>query len=78
MANDECIHSLGYCKNLPITIGNEPFTLDCFGLVLGSYEMVLGVQWLESLGPQHAPSSSSKMGPGFAGRPQSQRGAHPL
>jgi hypothetical protein len=51
VANDERAHSPGCCKDLPITIGDEPFTLDCFGLALGSHEMVLRVQWLESLGP---------------------------
>jgi hypothetical protein len=35
VANGECVHCSGYCKDLPITIGDEPFTLDCFGLVLG-------------------------------------------
>jgi hypothetical protein len=49
VANGESIQSLGCCKNLPITIDAEPFTLDCYGLALGLYEMVL--QWLESLGP---------------------------
>jgi hypothetical protein len=83
VANGERVHSLGYCKDLPITIGDEPFTLDCFGLMLGSYEMVLGVQWLESLGPNygtspHASSSSSGMGTGFAGWPRSRRGRAPL
>jgi hypothetical protein len=43
VANGECIQNLGYCKDLPITIGDEPFTLNCFGLVLDSYQMVLGV-----------------------------------
>jgi hypothetical protein len=51
VANSERVHSPGCCKDLPITISDEPFTLNCFGLVLGSHEMVLGVQWLESLGP---------------------------
>jgi hypothetical protein len=51
MANDERVHSPGCCNDLPITIDDEPFTLDCLGLTLGSHEMVLRVQWLESLGP---------------------------
>jgi hypothetical protein len=48
--NNKRVQSPGCCKDLPITIGDEPFTLDCFGLALGSYKMVLGVQWLDSLG----------------------------
>jgi hypothetical protein len=51
VANGKRVQNLGCCKNLPITIGDEPFTLDCYGLALGPYEMVLDVQWLESLGP---------------------------
>jgi hypothetical protein len=31
-------------------INNEQFFIDCYGLALGSYDMVLDVQWLESLG----------------------------
>jgi hypothetical protein len=31
--------------------GGEQFSIDCYGLTLGSYHMVLGVQWLESLDP---------------------------
>jgi hypothetical protein len=45
------VHSLGSCRNMMMTIGSELFRLDCFGLALGSYDMVLGVHWLESLGP---------------------------
>jgi hypothetical protein len=39
-----------YCA-LVITIDDEQFSIDCYGLALGSYDMVLSVQWLESLGP---------------------------
>jgi hypothetical protein len=43
MANGERVHNPGCCQDLPITIGDEPFTLDCFGLALSSYEMMLEV-----------------------------------
>jgi hypothetical protein len=32
-----------------IRIEGEPFVIDCYGLALGSFDMVLGIQWLESL-----------------------------
>jgi hypothetical protein len=35
---------------LKIFIAGDAFTIDYYGLSLGSYDMVLGVQWLESLG----------------------------
>jgi hypothetical protein len=33
-----------------MSIEGEAFIIDCYGLSLGAYDMVLGVQWLESLG----------------------------
>jgi hypothetical protein len=51
VANGDRLLSLGCCRNITITIGAEHFIIDCYGLTLDSYEMVLGVQWLESLGP---------------------------
>jgi hypothetical protein len=32
-------------------IAGESFHIDCYGLTLASFDMVLGAQWLESLGP---------------------------
>jgi hypothetical protein len=43
--------SSGSCIDLKINIASEQFIIACYGLSLGSYEMILGVQWLESLGP---------------------------
>jgi hypothetical protein len=51
VANDDCVTSLSCCRDLSVSIGNEQFILNCYGLPIGSYDMVLGVQWLESLGP---------------------------
>jgi hypothetical protein len=33
-----------------MSIGNERFIIDYYGLSIGSYNMVLRVQWLNSLG----------------------------
>jgi hypothetical protein len=51
VANDDRLTCPGSYVDLPITIGPEDFTIDCYGVSLGSYDMVLGIQWLESLGP---------------------------
>jgi hypothetical protein len=51
VANGERVPSPSCCRNMPMTIGSKLFHLDCFSLALGSYEMVLDVHWLESLGP---------------------------
>jgi hypothetical protein len=51
VANGDRVASSGSCSDLKINITGEPFIIACYGLSLGSYEMILGVQWLESLGP---------------------------
>jgi hypothetical protein len=51
MANDDKLTSSGCCRNMQLVIHGKCFTIDCYRLALGSYDMVLGVQWLESLGP---------------------------
>jgi hypothetical protein len=51
VANDNRVESSGCYNNLKILIADNEFIIDCYDLALGSYRMVLGVQWLESLGP---------------------------
>jgi hypothetical protein len=51
VANGDRVTSTGFCRDLSVSIGNEQFIIDCYGLPIDSYDMVLGVQWLESLGP---------------------------
>jgi hypothetical protein len=51
VANGDRVARTGSCTNLKIFIASDAFTIDCYGLSLGSYDMVLGVQWLKSLGP---------------------------
>lgn len=50
VANGDQVSSPGCCRDLCITIDGEPFSLDCYSLNLGSFDMLLGVQWLGSLG----------------------------
>jgi hypothetical protein len=45
VANDDRLISLSCCCYLQFRIDGERFIIDCL------YDMVLGVQWLESLGP---------------------------
>jgi hypothetical protein len=48
VANGDCLTSPGRCSALDIV--SEHFIICCYELGLGSLDMVLGVQWLESLG----------------------------
>jgi hypothetical protein len=49
--NGDHVTSPGCARALDVSIGNERFILDCYNLELGSYDMVLDVQWIKSLGP---------------------------
>lgn len=51
MANGDRVSSPGCAVGLTVRIAGEAFNVDLYGLALGSYNVVLDVQWLESLGP---------------------------
>jgi hypothetical protein len=51
VANGECVGCNGVCPKLPITIDKDDFNISCYVLPLDSFDVVLGVQWLRSLGP---------------------------
>jgi hypothetical protein len=50
VANNDKLVSFGCCRNMAMMV-HEQFQVDCYDLPLGSFNMVLGVQWLESLKP---------------------------
>jgi hypothetical protein len=43
VANGDHVSSSGCCNNLKIFIAGDEFIINCYGLALGSYDMVLGV-----------------------------------
>ena len=51
VANGDRVRSPGVCLATPVTIGGEAFSIDCFALDLGGFDLVLGVRWLRTLGP---------------------------
>lgn len=51
VVNDDRVHSLGVCLVTSVTIGSETFSIGCFVLDLGGFDLVLGIQWLWMLGP---------------------------
>jgi hypothetical protein len=50
VANGDRVASVGICRDVHIFI-DEEFITDLFIIPLGDYDMVLGVQWLRTLGP---------------------------
>jgi hypothetical protein len=51
VANGDRVTSSGVYPKLRLTIDDEAFDVTCFGLPLVGFDIVLGVQWLRSLGP---------------------------
>jgi len=51
VANGQQLVCTSMCKNFSWSLLAETFTTDVILVPLGNYEMVLGIQWLASLGP---------------------------
>jgi hypothetical protein len=51
IANRERMQSYGTCKSTSLSIQGETFQVDCYTLPLEGFDVILGVQWLKSLGP---------------------------
>lgn len=44
------VQGLGICKRVPLHVQGLEFIVDCIALELSGIELVLGVQWLRTLG----------------------------
>lgn len=51
VANGERVTCIGLCRNAMITIADKSFVIDLCAITLGGYNVVLGTQWLTTLGP---------------------------
>lgn len=51
VANGDHLRSPSVCTATPIDIHSESFSIGWFALTLIGYDIVLGVQWLKTLGP---------------------------
>lgn len=49
--NGERVRNLGQCKEVPVWFGNHAFLIDLYALNLSGFDVVLGVNWLKTLGP---------------------------
>lgn len=50
MANGQIIHTKGVCEELKVQMQGNSLVTDFYILPLGGCDMVLGIQWLQSLG----------------------------
>lgn len=51
VANGDRLHYEGVVRDVPLAIGDEHFSITCVGLNLGCFDVVLGVDFLRTLGP---------------------------
>ena len=51
VANGDHLRCHGLARDVPITIGDEHFTITCAGIDLGCFDFILGVDFLRTLGP---------------------------
>jgi hypothetical protein len=51
VANEDRLSCEGMARQVPVLIGDEPFSIDCVGIDLGCYNFILGVDFLSTLGP---------------------------
>jgi hypothetical protein len=51
VANGERLQSYGACKATKVLVQGESFVMNCYALPLEGFDVILGVQWLKSLGP---------------------------
>jgi hypothetical protein len=51
VANGDRINIMGVCRELAVTIEGNTFIMDCYAIPLEGFDIILGVQWLSTLGP---------------------------
>ena len=51
VANGDRLTCHGVARQVPVLIGDEPFSINCVGIDLGCYDFILGVYFLSTLGP---------------------------
>jgi hypothetical protein len=50
VANGNCLACQGMARQVPVLIGDEPFSIDCVIIDLGCYDFILSVDFLSTLG----------------------------
>ncbi|XP_066311878.1 uncharacterized protein [Miscanthus floridulus] len=51
VANGDRVPCHGVARDVALTIGAEEFSITCFGISLGEFDLILGFDFLRSLGP---------------------------
>lgn len=51
VGNGDSLSCKSYCFNIPVSLDSTQFHIDLFILPISGAEIVLGIQWLRTLGP---------------------------
>jgi hypothetical protein len=51
VANGDNISCQGMARSVDLRVGTEQFSIDCIGLTLGAFNVILGFEFLRLLGP---------------------------
>ena len=51
VANGDRVPCQGVARDVSLAIGTEEFSISCFGISLGEFDLILGVEFLRTLGP---------------------------
>ncbi|XP_068663013.1 uncharacterized protein [Aristolochia californica] len=51
MANGDKVTSVGFCSAIPFVIEGNTFVADFLVIPLAGFDLVLGIKWLQQLGP---------------------------
>ena len=51
VANGDRVPCEGVARDVALAIGTEEFTISCYGISLGGFDLILGVEFLRTLGP---------------------------
>jgi hypothetical protein len=51
VANGDNIPCQGMARSVDLRVGTEQFSIDCIGLTLGTFDVILGFEFLRLRGP---------------------------
>jgi hypothetical protein len=68
VANGDRITSPGSCQDLQINIRAKVFSIDCYGISLGSDDIMLGIHWLHRLQSTQRPHHQGQVPNPYRGR----------
>lgn len=51
VANGGRVPCQGMARNVALKIGQETFSISCYDIVLGAFDLILGVEFMKTLGP---------------------------